>query len=353
MVRKIIHIDMDAFYAAIEQRDSEQLRGKPIIVGGDPNSRGVVATASYEARKFGIHSAMPSIQAYRRCPTAIFIKPRFDVYKQVSNQMHAIFKQYTDLIEPLALDEAYLDVTCNKLGESSATLLAKKILKQIHSEIELTASAGVSFNKFLAKLASGWKKPSGLTVITPDEAQKFIDELPIGKFYGVGKATEKKMLKLGIVKGSDLKDYPLEELCRHFGKMGLFFHQLANGHDNRAVNPSRQRKSLGKETTFEKDIIEFDELKNVLRSLAEEVVFDLSMRHLHGRTVTVKVRYSNFKTITRSKTRLEPFTTLPDIIKFAEELLATTLGELLAVRLLGISISGFDDSKPMQLFLFD
>ena len=228
MVRKIIHIDMDAFYASIEQRDNPHLRGKPIIVGGNPHSRGVVATASYEARKFGIHSAMPSIQAYRKCPEAIFVKPRFEIYKQVSERIHIIFRQYTDLIEPLALDEAYLDVTVNKIKESSATLLARRIQSQIAAEVGLTASAGASFNKFLAKLASGWKKPGGLTVITPKEAQAFVDELPIGRFYGIGKATEKKMLVLGILKGIDLKNYALDHLIHYFGKMGFFLHQLAN-----------------------------------------------------------------------------------------------------------------------------
>ena len=244
-LRKIIHIDMDAFYASVEQRDFPEYRGKPVVVGGDPNSRSVVSTASYEARKFGIHSAMPTSKAKRLCPHAIFVFPRFSAYKTVSRQINEIFHEFTDLVEPLSLDEAYLDVTENKKGVASATQIAKEIKKRIFEVTELTASAGVAAIKFIAKIASGMNKPNGLTVITPNEAEKFLEELPIGKFYGIGEATEKKMLSLGIKTGKDLKQFTQSELIRHFGKSGSFYYNIVRGDDFREVEPYRTRKSIG------------------------------------------------------------------------------------------------------------
>jgi DNA polymerase-4 len=358
MTRKIIHIDMDAFYAAIEQRDFPELQGKPVVVGGAPEFRGVVATASYEARKYGIRSAMPSAIAYQLCPHAIFVRPRFEVYKNVSSQLHHIFHQYTDSIEPLALDEAYMDVTTNKKGEKSATYLAKRILAQIQSETHLTASAGVSFNKFLAKLASGWKKPNGITIITPEQAQQFVDKLPIGKFYGVGKATEDKMLRLGINHGKDLQDFGVDRLIDCFGnKMGRFFYNLSFCNDERLVNTLRERKSIGKESTFQRDLEGEEIIKTEILKIAEIVCAEMQSKNLYGRTVQLKLRYANFKTITRSHS-LEKSTNSPEVIQEVLLLLLThTLIDNLPIRLLGVSISSFGEKntkfKAYTLDLFE
>ena len=254
IVRKIIHIDMDAFYAAIEQRDFPQYKDKPVVVGGNPNSRGVVATCSYEARKYGIHSAMPSYRAYRLCPQAVFVRPRFVAYKEASEKIKEIFYQYTSLVEPLSLDEAYLDVTNSTKCSGSATLIAKEIKRKIFEKIQLTASAGVSYNKFLAKIASDFQKPDGLTVVLPQEGEEFVKKLKIRQFHGVGKVTEKKMHQLGIYTGADLKKLNLEELKQHFGKFSEYLYKVARAIDNRPVKILWQRKSIGKETTFSKDI---------------------------------------------------------------------------------------------------
>lgn len=252
---------MDAFYASVEQRDTPELKGKPVIVGGDPNHRGVVAACSYEARKFGIHSAMASSTAYKLCPDAIFIRPRFDVYKAVSSEIREIFHEYTNLVEPLSLDEAFLDVTENFKEMVSATLIAKEIKNQIYSRTgRLTASAGVSFNKFLAKVASDINKPDGITVVTPEMAASFIDRLPIRKFFGVGKVTEEKMIGFGIKTGADLKKYKKEKLIQIFGKSGNYFYNIAHGKDDRPVEPNRIRKSIGKETTLPEDIDDTDQM---------------------------------------------------------------------------------------------
>lgn len=346
MTRKIIHIDMDAFYAAIEQRDFPELQGKPVVVGGFPKFRGVVATASYEARKYGIRSAMPSATAYRLCPHAIFMPPRFDAYKSVSVQLHHIFQQYTDIIEPLALDEAYLDVTINKKGEKYATYLAKKILVQIYSETHLTASAGVSFNKFLAKLASGWQKPNGITIIAPEQAQHFVDKLPIGQFYGVGKATENKMLRLGIRNGKDLQDFGIDRLVAYFGnKMGKFFYDLSFCNDERIVNTLRERKSIGKESTFQFDLEGEKIIKTEILKIAEIVCAEMQSKNLYGRTVQLKLRYADFKTITRSHS-LEKPTNSQEIV---QEVLLLLLTQILVnnapIRLLGVSLSSFGEKK--------
>ena len=262
--RKIIHIDMDAFYASVEQRDNPEYRNKPLIVGGKPNSRGVVAACSYEARKFGIHSAMPCSQAYRLCPSAIFVRPRFEAYREVSSQIREIFWQYASEVEPLSLDEAYLDVTYTAEYKGSATLIAKAIKREILKETNLIASAGVSYNKFLAKIASDMDKPDGLYVIKPEQGEDFVANLPIGKFFGIGPATEKKMKKAGINNGKDLRAWPLEKLIKTFGKTGNYYYNIARAIDHRPVRSKRIRKSLGKETTFSNDIYSVDELLNKL-----------------------------------------------------------------------------------------
>jgi DNA polymerase-4 len=340
--RKIIHIDMDAFYASVEQRDNPQLKGKPVIVGGDPRSRGVVAACSYEARKFGIHSAMACASAYKRCPLAIFIRPRFDVYKSVSQQIRDIFYQYTDLVEPLSLDEAFLDVTKNKAGLFSATQIAQQIRRQIFNNTGgLTASAGVSFNKFLAKVASDCNKPNGITIITPDQADAFIDRLPIRKFFGVGKVTEERMFNLGITTGADLKKFSLESLVHHFGKAGNYYYHIAQGRDNRPVQPDRVRKSYGKETTLKSDIDDTDEMITVLDSLAKKVVEGLQREERQGLTLTLKVKYHDFQIVTRSVTFSEPIARSDAIMVEVKKLLANTEAGNKPVRLLGISISNF------------
>ncbi|HPD21415.1 MAG TPA: DNA polymerase IV [Deltaproteobacteria bacterium] len=355
-IRKIIHIDMDAFYASVEQRDNPRLRGRPVIVGGDPAGRGVVAACSYEARKFGVHSAMPSSRAKRLCPEAIFIHPRFDVYQQVSQQIMEIFHEYTDLVEPLSLDEAFLDVTCNKKGIASATETARRLRAEIRKNTSLTASAGVSYNKFLAKAASDYRKPDGLTVITPEQAQGFIDQLPIGKFFGVGKVTEQKMRSLGITCGAELRQVPQERLVRLFGKMGLFFHSIAHGIDERPVTPDRIRKSLGREITLHEDIDDMDAIFALLSELADSVGSLLKEEGLKGRTVVLKLKYHDFQSITRSITLDHRLDNAEEILDKALLLLKETEAGTRKVRLLGITVSNFElpgdgPPRPYQLLL--
>jgi DNA polymerase-4 len=345
-IRKIIHIDMDAFYASVEQRDRPELKGKPVIVGGDPNSRGVVAACSYEARKFGIHSAMPSSRAYKLCPHAVFLRPRFDVYRSVSNDIREIFQEYTDIVEPLSLDEAFLDVTKNKRGIASATLIAQEILKKIYEKTgQLTASAGVSFNKFLAKVASDFNKPNGITVITPDDATDFIDKLPIRKFFGVGKVTEEKMHNLGIITGADLKKMDKERLINIFGKAGNYFYNIAQGIDNRPVETEWIRKSIGKETTFSEDIDDKEQMIEILNQLAVKIENILKRDGREGMTVTLKVKYFDFQSITRRITVSEPIADADIIMKYVSSLLDNTEAGMKKVRLLGISISNFTDES--------
>jgi DNA polymerase-4 len=345
-IRKIIHIDMDAFYASVEQRDRPELKGKPVIVGGDPQTRGVVAACSYEARKFGIHSAMASATAYRLCPDAVFIRSRFDVYRAVSSQLREIFCEYTDLIEPLSLDEAFLDVTQNYKGMPSATLIAREIKKKIYQRTGgLTSSAGVSFNKFLAKVASDINKPDGITVITPDMADDFINSLPIRKFFGVGKVTEDKMLNLGIRTGADLKKYKKEQLVQIFGKSGRYFHDIAHGLDDRPVEPNRIRKSIGKETTFSEDIDDTDQMLEILDDIAVKLENSLIKKDAKGRTITLKVKYFDFQSITRSITVDKSADSASVIMKYVRPLLSKTEAGEKKVRLLGISISNFDDQE--------
>ena len=345
-IRKIIHIDMDAFYASVEQRDRPEFKGKPVIVGGDPKSRGVVAACSYEARKFGIHSAMPSVTAYRLCPNAVFIRPIFDMYREVSSQLREIFCEYTDLVEPLSLDEAFLDVTQNYKGMPSATLIAQEIKRKVYDRTGgLTSSAGVSFNKFLAKVASDINKPDGITVITPEMADEFIDKLPIRKFFGVGKVTEEKMLNIGIKTGADLKKYKKEQLIQIFGKSGNYFYDIAHGLDDRPVEPNRIRKSIGKETTFSEDIDDTDQMIEVLEDIAAKLENSLIKKDAKGRTITLKVKYFDFQSITRSITIDEPAEGASVIMKYVRPLLSKTEAGEKKVRLLGISISNFDDQE--------
>ena len=353
-IRKIIHIDMDAFFAAVEVRDNPAYKGKPLIVGGDPNSRGVVATCSYEARKFGIHSAMASAVAYRLCPHAIFVHGRYEVYSQISKQIRKIFDDYSNLVEPVSIDEAYLDVTYNKLGMKSATLIAKDIKKTIFQETKLTASAGVSYNMFLAKIASDMDKPDGLVVITPDKAKEVLEGLPIGKFYGIGKVTEKKMQILGIHNGKDLKAQSLEELIRHFGKTGEYYYHIVRGIDKRQVTPERDIKSIGHENTFSTDIDDINEMKEYLTSCAEKIEERMKKHNVAGRTITLKIKYPDFYQATRSRTLQKPTMNKEIITQTVCNLLDETLVNKCSVRLLGISVSKLETDEvnlPYQLTL--
>jgi len=348
--RKIIHIDMDAFYASVEQRDHPELKGKPVIVGGLPDSRGVVAACSYEARKFGIHSAMPSSHAYRLCPNSIFIRPRFDAYKAVSQEINQIFKIYSDLVEPLSLDEAFLDVTNNKKGILYATTVAQNIRKEIFDKTKLTASAGVSFNKFIAKVASDFNKPNGITVVTPNEADLFLESLPIGKFFGVGKVTKSKMNALGIYKGADLKKFSKNELISNFGKAGSFFYDIVRGIDSRPVITYRRRKSIGKETTLIEDINDHQTMLNIIRDLTYEVSERLIKYNLFARTLTLKVKYYNFEQVTRSVSFNQITNNAEYFLDHLPALLKTTDAGKKKVRLLGVSVSNLNDSDSLNYY---
>ena len=346
--RKIVHVDMDAFYAAVEQRDNPALRGKPVIVGGDPGSRGVVATCSYEARAFGIHSAMPSARAYRLCPQAIFVRPRFDAYRDVSLKIRELFHEYTDMVEPLSLDEAFLDVTENKPGIEYASHVAREILQEIFQRTRLTASAGVSYNKFLAKIASDVKKPAGLTVVTPEQAEEFIALLPIRHFHGVGRVTEKRMLTRGIVNGSDLRQCSLEDLQRWFGKSGQYYYDIARGVDKRAVVPNRVRKSIGTETTLGEDCADKGEMVLILDKLSKKIEALLSARNTSGLTLTLKVKYDDFQNVTRSLTQVKPIEDAETMLSLAEEMLVRTEAGMRPVRLLGLTISNLTTDIPVD-----
>lgn len=341
--RKIIHIDMDAFFASVEQMDNPALRGKPIAVGGAEN-RGVVAAASYEARKFGVRSAISGVLAKKNCPDLIFVRPRFERYAAISNQIRKIFHEYTDLVEPLSLDEAYLDVTVNKKGNPSATLLAQEIRLRILNEVGLTASAGISVNKFVAKIASDYNKPNGQKTVTPDEVIPFLEVLPIRKFYGVGKVTTEKMYQLGIFTGLELKRQSLEFLEKHFGKSGNFYYNVVRGIHHSEVKPNRITKSVAAEHTFDSnlssEIFMLEQLENIANSLEKR----LKKHRIAGKTVTLKIKYSDFTQHTRSKT-------LPYFIS-DKGLIMETVKELLfqermkdSVRLLGISLSNLNIEK--------
>ena len=338
MMRKIIHIDMDAFYASVEQRDHPAYQGKPLVVGGSPDQRGAVAAASYEARKFGIHSAMPARTAVRKCPHVIFAPPRFAVYRQISQQIREIFERYTDLVEPLALDEAYLDVTVNQLMNPSATLIAQEIKRCIQQETQLTASAGVASNKFLAKVASGINKPNGICVITPAAAAAFVEKLPIAKFHGVGKVTAAKMHQLGITCGADLKQWAEADLVSQFGKVGHHYYQIARGEDDRPVDPNRPRKSVGTETTFATDLDDLTLMQVALIDIAQDVIQRLAAKQTRGRTLTLKIKYADYHQVTRSRTCRDVISD-DEILPLAQELLLTADLRTKPVRLLGISLS--------------
>jgi DNA polymerase-4 len=347
-VRKIIHVDMDAFYAAIEQRDNPSLKGKPIAVGGSPDGRGVVATASYEARKFGVHSAMSSRRAAQLCDHLMFVRPRFDVYKDVSNAIRSIFRRYTDIVEPLSLDEAYLDVTTDKMGVDSAIDVAKRIKEEIRNEVNLTASAGVSVNKFLAKIASDMNKPDGLTFIGPSKVIPFMESLPVEKFFGVGMVTAARMKKLGLHTGHDLKQLSEQQLTNHFGKAGKFYYRIVRGIDDRAVQPYRQVKSISAEDTFPYDLSDHEEIFDGLDRVAQILYERLQRKSQWGRTLTLKVKYHDFKQVTRRHTSDENFMTLESIQQTARRLMNALLEPGVRIRLLGIGLSGFEENDPVE-----
>lgn len=351
-VRKIIHVDMDAFYASVEQRDDPSLRGKPVAVGG--GHRGVVAAASYEARKFGIRSALPSVTARRRCPELIFVKPRFDVYRAVSQQIRAIFAGYTELVEPLSLDEAYLDVTDDRLGLGSARAIAEDIRRRIREETGLTASAGVSYCKFIAKLASDYRKPDGLTVITPERGPQFVAALPVARFHGVGPVTARKMERLGIATGADLVEWSIPALQAHFGSSAEWYWRIARGIDEREVKPDRPYKSVSAERTFDDDLRNPEQLGAALERIAG-YAWDRVMRaEVTGRTVTLKVKFGDFTLITRSKSFAE---SVPDLAAFTaagQGLLGALYPLPKGIRLLGLGLHNLSEPSqtvPLQLGL--
>jgi len=343
--RKIIHVDMDAFYASVEQRDDPALRGLPVAVGGSA-ARGVVAAASYEARAFGVRSAMPSVTAKRRCPDLVFVRPRFDVYRAVSGQIRAIFAEFTDLIEPLSLDEAYLDVTANRAGIASATQVAQAIRDRIRAETGLTASAGVSYCKFLAKIASDLNKPDGQAVITPRQGPGFVTALPVRRFHGVGPATAARMEGLGILTGADLRALDLATLTRHFGKAGRWYHDISRGIDLRPVRPDRARKSLGTEDTFATDLHDPALAAAALSRIAAKVWHQADSRQLRARAVTVKVKFADFRQITRSRTLPAPFASQEALVAQALALLAPVFPVARGIRLLGVTVSTFAADTP-------
>lgn len=342
--RKIIHIDMDAFFAAVEERDNPSLKGKPVIIGHDPRltgGRGVVSTCNYEARKFGVHSAMSSKEAYERCPQAVFISGNYEKYQIVGLQVRDIFKRYTDLIEPMSIDEAYLDVTENKLGIKSAVKVAKLIQRDIWNELHLTASAGVSYNKFLAKIASDYEKPHGLTVILPDEAQDFLSQMDIAKFHGVGKKTVERLHDMGIFTGADLLKIPEMTLIDTFGRFGFDLYRKARGIHNSPVKPNRIRKSIGKERTYGKLLYEEADVKKELSLLANRVAHSLSRHQKKGKTIVLKLRYADFSTLTKRVT-LEEKTDQFEVIERQAHALYEELGNKAeGIRLLGVTVTGF------------
>ncbi len=341
--RKIIHIDMDAFYASVEQLDNPELRGKAVAVGGG-GERGVVAASSYEARKFGVKSAMSGAMARRKCPHLIFVKPRFERYKEFSGKIREIFHEYTDLVEPLALDEAFLDVSANILNHNSATEIAKEIRDKIYSETGLTASAGISINKFTAKIASDINKPNGQKTIKPSEVEKFLEHLPIHKFFGVGKATAERMHSWGIFNGHQLKQHSLSFLKTNFGKSGQHFYNIVRGIQHSPVKPNRERKSVGAERTFSKNIVHQKEAFETLSKISDIVEERLTKSKHKGKTITLKIKFSDFSQITRSKT-IEEYTDKSSIILPIIEELYKLEDFKKSIRLMGISLSNLDNKK--------
>jgi DNA polymerase-4 len=349
-MRKIIHVDMDAFYASVEQRDNPELRGKPVAVGHGAK-RGVVAAASYEARKFGVRSAMPSITAQRQCADLVFVPPRFDVYRAVSLQIRQIFADYTPLIEPLSLDEAYLDVTENRKGLPTASAVATEIRQRILDETSLTASAGISYNKFLAKLASDFRKPNGQFVITPDQGAAFVENLAVGKFYGIGPVTAEKMKRLGIQTGADLRTKSVEFLTGHFGKSGPWYYAISRGEDDRPVRPDRERKSSGSETTFQEDLTEAAAIEREVLGQADEVWAWCAKTNAFGRTVTVKIKFADFQQATRSKSLTTPISLQSVLHEVSLGLVRSMLPTKKGIRLVGVSVSNFERHTNTQLGL--
>ncbi|MEP9403877.1 DNA polymerase IV [Sphingomonas sp. VNH70] len=344
-VRKIIHVDMDAFFASVEQRDAPELRGLPVAVGGS-SGRGVVAAASYEARRFGVRSAMPSVTALRRCPDLIFVRPRFEVYKAVSTQIRAIFHDYTDLVEPLSLDEAYLDVTGNRRGLPSATATAQEIRTRILSDTGLTASAGISYNKFLAKLASDMNKPNGQYVIPVKAGPRVVAGLEVKRFHGIGPRTAERMASLGIHTGADLLRWDLPDLTRSFGKAGRWYHDIARGLDERPVRPNRVRKSSGSETTFHHDLTDPAAIEERVLAMADDVWGWVEKTRQYGRTVTVKAKYGDFRIVTRSRTLGSPVRDRATLHATARALIATLYPLRMGLRLVGVTLAGFDGGDP-------
>ncbi|MCJ2115557.1 DNA polymerase IV [Methylobacterium sp. J-001] len=352
-LRKIIHIDMDAFYASVEERDEPSLRGLPLAVGGS-RERGVVMAASYAARKFGVRSAMPSATARRLCPDLLFVKPRFEVYRAVSEEIRAVFARHTPVIEPVALDEAYLDVTENLLGLPTATAVAKAIRAEILERTGLVASAGVSYNKFLAKVASDYRKPDALFVITPSMGLDFVAALPIGRFHGVGPVTEAKMKRLGIETGADLRAWDLDRLRETFGSAGAYYHAVARGFDQRPVRAHRVRKSIGAETTFSEDTAAFDVLAGRLAPLFDKVWAGADVKGMRARTVTLKLKFSDFAQVTRAKSLSVPVADRAALERIGLDLLAGLFPLRRSARLIGIALSGFEQgekAEPLQLGL--
>jgi len=352
-IRKIIHIDMDAFYASVEQRDDPALRGRPVAVG-HAAKRGVVAAASYEARKFGVRSAMPSTTALRQCPDLTFVRPRFEVYRAVSEQIRGIFADYTRLIEPLSLDEAYLDVTENLRGIPTATATAKEIRGRIVAQTGLTASAGISYNKLLAKLASDHRKPNGQFVITPEMGPTFVETLPVGKFHGIGPVTADKMKALGIHTGADLRARSVAFLEQNFGKTGAWYYAIARGEDDRLVRPDRIRKSSGSETTFAEDLTNAIDIEAGVRSMADDVWAWCEKHETFGQTLTVKIKYANFQIVTRSRTMQAPVDTREKLDEISIALVRSIYPVTTGIRLLGVSLSklgGASDADQLELGL--
>mgnify|MGYP005991905295 CR=1 FL=1 len=347
--RKIIHVDMDAFYASVEQLDNPELKGKPLAVGGN-EVRGVVSAASYEARKFGVRSAMSGALAKKMCPHLLFVPPRFSRYKEISTRIREIFYEYTDLVEPLSLDEAYLDVTINKKGNPSASLIAEEIRQRIYDELELRASAGISINKFIAKVASDINKPNGQKTINPEEVLSFLEELSVNKFYGVGKVTAAKMNNLGIFKGNDLKKKSQEELTRLFGKSGLHYFHIVRGIHNSEVKPNRIRKSIAAERTFNENISSEIFMIERLDAIADELERRMTNSNTKGKTVTLKIKYSDFTQQTRSKTTQEFMQVKSEFLPVIKELLYQDKLQN-SVRLLGISFSNLDTEKKEPVFV--
>jgi DNA polymerase IV len=348
-LRAIVHIDLDSFYASVEQRDNPALRGKPVIVGGDPQGRGVVATASYEARKYGIHSAQSCRLAMQLCPDAIFLRPRFEAYRSISEQIQAIYRQHTLLVEPLALDEAYLDMT-SIVGEDivAAAQVARDIKQEIVEQTGLSASAGVSYNKMLAKLASAHRKPDGLTVVMPQAASAFLEALTVAKIFGVGDVTEARLKAMGITTARELKQLGLKRLQELFGKRGTDLYHFVRGEDGRLVEPDRERKSIGKETTFERDITDREEMLVVLEHLAEQVESRLVELEIAGKTITLKLRWHDFQLVTRSLSVTSPIQDAQAMMRSLRPLLDQLLSENRLVRLLGVTLSHLVSQRELN-----